>query len=96
MKAIARRLSRLEDQHGAADRKPQKRFRVMIRPTERAKIDLENSSCQRTWCADGTVSEHIVLVAGSNGRDLTDVELEEWVAGFPRASKSLRNRRIVA
>jgi hypothetical protein len=34
-------------------------------------------------CADGTVSESIVLVRGNNGREVTDAELEEWVESFP-------------
>jgi hypothetical protein len=29
------------------------------------------------------VSDSIVLVRGNNGREKTDAELEEWVAGFP-------------
>src|SRR5580700_7786298 len=83
MKAIARRLGRLEDHLGAADRKPRKRFRVMTGRTGRAKLDLKSSSCQRTLCADGTVSESIVLVRGNNGREVTYAELEEWVESFP-------------
>jgi hypothetical protein len=53
------------------------------RPTGRVNLDLKTSSRQRTLCADGTVPDRIVLVAGSNGRELTDAKLEEWVAGFP-------------
>ena len=80
MTAIARRLRWLEDQFGPADRKPRKRFRMMIRPAGRAKLDLENSACRRTLCADGTVSESIVLVTGNNGREITDNELETFCA----------------
>ncbi len=46
-------------------------------------VDLANSSCQRTLCADGSISEHIVLVAGENGRQITDSELEAWIETFP-------------
>ena len=62
---------------GATESLPNK-----TRPLGR-ELDLENSTCQRTLCADGTVSESIVLVAGNQGRELSDNDLEEWVAGFP-------------
>jgi len=82
MRAIARRLRRLEDQLGGADGKPRKTSRMMLRPTS-GKVELENSTCRRTLCRDGTVMENIVLAPGKNGRAITDAELEEWVAGFP-------------
>lgn len=44
---------------------------------------METSTCQRTRCADGPVSEGIVLVAGNNGREITDNELEEWAESLP-------------
>ena len=31
----------------------------------------------------GAVSESIVLFTGSNGREITDNELEEWIESFP-------------
>jgi hypothetical protein len=52
---------------------------MMLRPLS-GKAELEKSTCR---CADGTVSETIVLAPGKNGREITDAELEEWVAGFP-------------
>ena len=47
------------------------------------KADLGNSRCRRTLCADGTVSESIVLATGNNGREITGAELEAWVESFP-------------
>jgi hypothetical protein len=70
MKAMNRRLSRLEDQLGGADGKPRKSFRMMLRPTS-GKAELEKSTCRRFLCADGTVSENIVLAPGKNGREIT-------------------------
>jgi hypothetical protein len=81
MKAIARRLYRLEERL-EAEGKPRKTFRIMTRPKGR-ELDLENSSCQRTLCADGTVCESITLAEAKDGREVTDEEVEEWVATFP-------------
>jgi len=67
----------------------------MIRPTGRGKIDLENSSGQRTLCADGTVSESIVLVAGNTGRNSTNNELEEWFESFPSRCRTAAYARGV-
>jgi hypothetical protein len=83
VKAIAKRLCRLEDQFGPADGKPRKTFRVTTQPVGRGPVDLGNSCCQRTLCADGTVCESITLVAGDNGREITEDELEQWVESFP-------------
>jgi hypothetical protein len=44
---------------------------------------LDNSWCQRTLCADGTVSESITLATGHDGREVTVEEVEEWIATFP-------------
>jgi hypothetical protein len=82
VKAVARRLGRLEDQLGGADRKPRKTFRIMTSPVG-GRADLENSWCRRTLCADGTVSESIFLVGGHNARQITDAKLEAWIDSFP-------------
>jgi len=72
MKAISRRLRRLDGQQMPSSGPPRKGFGVMIAPTRRDNIDLEKSSCQRTLCADG-----------SDGREVSDEELNEWIATFP-------------
>jgi len=82
MKAMNRRLRRLEDQLGGANGKPRKIWRMMPCPLGR-KAELGKSTCRRFLCADGTVSETIVLAPGENGHKITDAELEEWIAGFP-------------
>jgi hypothetical protein len=51
-------------------------------PTGR-NLDLENSWCQRTLCADGTVCESVALATGNDGREVADEELDEWIATFP-------------
>jgi|SRR5580658_2758009 hypothetical protein len=81
VKAIAKRLRRLEDQFASANGKPRTVFRMMLSPTVRP--GLEGATCYRDLCADGTVSECIVLGTSSNGRAITDDELETWVESFP-------------
>jgi len=96
MKAISRRLRRLEDQFGPADGKPREHFRLVLRPAGLNKPDLANSTCRRTLCPNGTVSESIVLAAGHGGREITDDELEEWVESFPIETEGgpIRVRRL--
>ena len=82
MKAIARRLRRLEDQLGGADGKPRKTFRMVLRQLGH-EPGLEQATCRRTLWPDGTVFENAVLGTRSDGRELTDAELDAWVASFP-------------
>ena len=94
MKAMNRRLRGLEDQLGGVGGKPRKIWRVMLRPTSR-KAELEKSTCRRFLCADGTVSENIVLAPGKNGREITDAEPEEWIESFPiERQASFRSGRL--
>ena len=44
---------------------------------------FEDAACWRTLLRDGTVSESVVLGTSSTGRELTDDELDRWVASFP-------------
>jgi hypothetical protein len=44
------------------------------------KTDLENSWCQRTLCADGTVSGSIFLVGGNNAARSPTTS---WSSGSP-------------
>ena len=55
----------------------------MLRPAGLRKQDLENSTCRRTLWPNGTVSDSVELGTGSNGREVTDGELDQWVASFP-------------
>ena len=78
MKAIAGRLRRLEQQRfGPAAREP---FRVVI-STGVWPLNLEASTCTRTLCPNGVVTE-VVTLEGRR-QDLTDEELEAFIAKFP-------------
>ena len=83
MKAIARRLRRLEDQFAPADGQPRDRFRLVLRPAGLLNPSLENATCRRTLCPNGTVMESVTFSTSTNGRELTEAELEDWVASFP-------------
>ena len=83
MKAIARRLRRLEDQFAPADGQPRDRFRLVLRPAGLLNPSLENATCRRTLCPNGTVLESVEFTTSSNGRELTQEELDRWLASFP-------------
>ena len=82
MKAIAKRLSRLEDQFGPADGKPWERFRLVVRLAGKM-FDSESATCRRTLCPNGTVLESVQFRTSRNGPELTQEELDMWVASFP-------------
>jgi hypothetical protein len=82
VKAIAKRLRRL-DQFAPADGKPRKRFRLVLRPAGLRNPSLENATCRRTLCPNGTVLESVEFTTRSNGRELTQEELDKWFASFP-------------
>ena len=82
MKAVARRLRRLEDQFASAEGKPRAYFRIVLVRLDR-KPGLEGAMCRRMLWPDGTVSENVMLGMSSDGRELTDAELDAWVASFP-------------
>lgn len=48
-----------------------------------ASRDLANSTCRRTLWPNGTVCENVVLATGNNGGELTQEQLDKWVASFP-------------
>lgn len=83
VKAIARRLRRLEIQFGPADGNPRERFRLVVQPAGLRNPGLEGATCRRTLCPNGTVMESVEFSTSSNGRELTDAELDAWVASFP-------------
>ena len=82
MKAIAKRLCRLEDRFGPADSKPRVSSRIVLRRVDRIP-GLEGAACWRTLLPDGTVSESVVMGASNNGRAVTEQDLDAWVASFP-------------
>ena len=83
MKAISRRLRRLEDQFGPPQDflvHPRDHFRLVLCPTI-GRANLATSTCKRTLTASGALTEVVRL----NGRreGLTDAELDAFVATFP-------------
>jgi hypothetical protein len=82
VKAIARRLRRLEDQLGPADGKPRGYFRIVLIRLDRIP-GFEGATCRRMLWPDGTLSENEVLGTSSDGREPTEEELDQWVATFP-------------
>jgi len=83
MNSVIRRLRRLEGHFGPADRKPRKYLRYVVQRME-GKPGLENATCSRTLWPDGTVLEMVRLGERGEGQEeLTDEELDRWVASFP-------------
>ena len=79
MKAIGRRLSRLEDRFAPRD-KPRDRIRMVVSRVGRDE-GLENATCKRTLCANGSLIE-VVRLNGS-GDGLTDQDLDGFVESRP-------------
>ncbi len=87
MKAISRRVHRLEDQFAPADRKPRRYERMIVYKWGSSPASLENARCKRPLCPDGTLLELVELEGSNEGLGtLTDDEQDEWVAGFPVAT----------
>jgi hypothetical protein len=82
MRAVIRRIDRLEDQFGAANGKPRRRLRMMISMSG-AKPSLEDATCRRTLWPDGTLFEMIEFHTHNAGPELTDEELDGWLESFP-------------
>jgi hypothetical protein len=78
VKAIAGRLRRLEQQRfGPAAREP---FRVVINSGV-SPLNLAASTCTRTLCPNGVVTEGVTMEGTRQG--LSDEELEAFIATFP-------------
>lgn len=78
MRAITRRLCRLEDQIGLAG-KPRRRFRLVVSLAK--PLNLATSTCQRRLSPDGLLTEIVRLDGSRDG--LTDEELEKFIERFP-------------
>jgi hypothetical protein len=61
-------------------RNPRDRLRLIVCAMDHD-LSLETSTCTRSLCANGTLME-VVRLDGIRG-DLTDEELDRFVAGFP-------------
>jgi hypothetical protein len=93
MKAITRRLSRIEHQSNPPPPKPRTWFRIVVRmgdvdaPVVRRlnrEPSFEKATCTRSICPDGTLWEVVRLEnIADGGEQPTDAELNTWIAGFP-------------
>lgn len=79
MKAIGRRLCRLEDRFAPRD-KPRDRVRVVVSGIGPEEC-LQNATCERTLCANGSLVEVVRLNGSVDG--LTDEDLDKFVESFP-------------
>ena len=79
MKAITRRLCRLENRAGLSG-KPRERFLVVVSALG-SPLNLAGSTCRRTLAADGSITELVHLDGCRDG--LTDDELERFIQTFP-------------
>ena len=93
MKAITRRLNRIENQLNPPPPKPRTWFRVVVRMSDPdaqlvRRLDRKPSfgaaTCTRLLCPDGTLFEVVRLdKIGEGGEQPTDEELNTWIRGFP-------------
>src|SRR5271169_236334 len=82
MKTMNRRLSKLEDRFRPAGWKPRGLWRYLICRAG-AKRTLDGATCQRTLWPDGTLFEMVRFRPNKDGPEVTDDELERWIATFP-------------
>ena len=93
MKAITKRLDRLDRQFCPPAPKPRTSFRVVINmkdpdaPAVRRpdrEPSFERATCTRSLCPEGTLWEVVRLdKIGEDGEQPTDVELNRWIASRP-------------
>jgi len=80
MKAVTRRLVKLEDRFWAAN-KPRRRLRIVVWLWG---IIPNLEPCTRTLCSDGTLLEVIRLDRRQHrDHEPTDEEIERWADTFP-------------
>jgi hypothetical protein len=88
VKALARRLNRLEVHVANADR-PRRCLRIRVTVAGCGLI-LEGATCTRMFCADGSVLETLRYSGCKRGtRDVTAEDEDRWVSTFP--IQNLRN-----
>jgi len=82
MKTINRRIARLEDQFGSAD-KPRPRLRLLVMELG-SKMYLADATCTRTLGPDGTLMESVCFQNHREGSDeLIEEEIDRWADSFP-------------
>ena len=85
MRAVIRRIARLEDQfapkvHPDFLRHPRQCLRLVVSAVSR-ELKLETSTCRRTLTASGCLMEVVTLDGRRDG--LNDEELDKFVKSFP-------------
>jgi hypothetical protein len=82
MKAIVRRVFKLEDRFGFSG-KPRDRVQFVF-STIGIEQSLENATCSRTLQPDGKVLEYVDFTRGPKGSGkLNEEELNRWLDTFP-------------
>lgn len=82
MKAIVRRLCKLEDRFGFPG-KPRERVQFVF-STIGIEQSLESATCSRTLQPDGTVLEYVDFTRGPKGNGkLKEEDLNRWLDTFP-------------
>src|SRR5690242_1820164 len=83
MRALERRLSRLESESERCNGKPRTYFRMNLIRLDRVP-GLIGATCTRRLSSDGaSVHESVVLGHSDTGKRITDEELDRWVGSFP-------------
>ncbi len=82
MKAVSRRIARLEERFAPTTQdRVKKRLRAIICRVDGGVPDLAKCTAKRTLCPDGTLLE-VVRVNGS-AKLLDRAKLQEWLRSFP-------------
>ena len=89
MKAIVRRVGRLEDRFQLSG-KPKSSLRIIVTRAGSGAANLATSTCTR-YVRDGLLTE-VVQLDGARG-SISDEELETFVARFPISTPDGRGER---
>jgi hypothetical protein len=93
VRTVVRRLVRLEEHFAPADRKPRRYYRLVVCKWG-SRTGLENATCRRTLCRDGTVAELVELYGSNEGPEsIPDKELDKWVTSFPIEVPAMQRAR---
>jgi hypothetical protein len=100
MKAIAKRLRRLEQQLAPADGRPREVLRLIVRPVGPLP-SLDGATCSRTLCSNGSVMEVVSLMGspdrltrrGCGNSPVTGEELEAFIQRTPILPADWSQRR---
>ena len=85
MKAVIRRVARLEVRFAPAARTPRQCFRTVVRRLD-SPPSLQGATCTRTLMPDGTLYELVRLDRSHpDSAGATDEEIEEFIANVPIA-----------